>query len=786
MAREHTLAADSKQTFHTSNYGITTTSEVEWAFVTAPEEGAAALGLAAWPAEASQARLDERHCRKPTPLAQLGEALREVNLRLHGEEVPPVGEAELIACRLYTGPMFVKYNLVLRGCSGLIAHFVEQFDVLCKGNRYATSLHACNSAVLKLGKLTKAATVYRGVSGLLPAEFWHPNRWGVCGGVENGFMSTTTDRRVAMDYAASSGATPTVYQIQMGMVDRGADISWLSQYPAEQEILFAPLTGLEVASTSVEGSVLLVQVRLSVNLAAMTIEQVVSKRRKVVKDMCDNMAAELKAELQRDEELARSAAELEGADGKEAEAQEDPLVFEERRHEPAADETAPKDAPSPPLASPPTLSPPPISPPPLSPPPISPPPLAPPPLSAPPLSAPPLSAAPPAPPPMKAGIDGDEIALHAQRMRHGARTARWDALQRLCAGGAAPVGARQLALASLRLLLHEESSREAEYYNDDAQLGASIGAACRARQALASWPEGYRKLLRLTKLHPSQLLRLGELDLRPHAAAVGAAVGGALAVLVGSSAALRRLDVRGGALGKEGATPLALSLRHNRSLTSIALDGQPLPLRSIMEDSLLFEREEIDLSRKDFGPLSALVIGTLLQGNTTVQSLLLYRNKLEDVAALAQALSEPACALRQVDLSHCRLRPASGHAISLALRTNVSLASLRLSNNDLGAEAAAALLAAAQVHPRLEELELLANGISAEVGRRGEGGGAWRLWEADLLPPPVLQKRAEMRQSLTGWLKERGLYRCSITSAEAVGRLPIKLLLEANDEKLQS
>ena len=54
----------------------------------------------------------------------------------------------------------------------------------------------CNSCVLKLGKLTKAATVYRGVSGLLPAEFWTPNRWGVCGGVENGFMSTALPPRV--------------------------------------------------------------------------------------------------------------------------------------------------------------------------------------------------------------------------------------------------------------------------------------------------------------------------------------------------------------------------------------------------------------------------------------------------------------------------------------------------------------------------------------------------------------------------------------------------------------
>jgi hypothetical protein len=40
--------------------------------------------------------------------------------------------------------------------------------------------------------------------------------------------------------------------------------------------LFAPLTGLEVLTTRVEGRVLVVVVRLSVNLNAATIEQVLS------------------------------------------------------------------------------------------------------------------------------------------------------------------------------------------------------------------------------------------------------------------------------------------------------------------------------------------------------------------------------------------------------------------------------------------------------------------------------------------------------------------------------
>ena len=46
-----------------------------------------------------------------------------------------------------------------------------------------------------------------------------------------------------------------------------------------------------------QGAVLVVEARLSVNLVALTIEQVVSKRRKVVYDMCANMKQELSSEI---------------------------------------------------------------------------------------------------------------------------------------------------------------------------------------------------------------------------------------------------------------------------------------------------------------------------------------------------------------------------------------------------------------------------------------------------------------------------------------------------------
>mgnify|MGYP001351022466 FL=1 len=81
----------------------------------------------------------------------------------------------------------------------------------------------------------------------LPDEFWEANKYGVKGGVEAAFMSTTLEVAVAMGYAAGDGSKMgIVLEIRQGMVNRGADISWLSQYPHERETLFGPLTGIEV------------------------------------------------------------------------------------------------------------------------------------------------------------------------------------------------------------------------------------------------------------------------------------------------------------------------------------------------------------------------------------------------------------------------------------------------------------------------------------------------------------------------------------------------------------
>ena len=84
---------------------------------------------------------------------------------------------------------------------------IKLFNKLCLGNKYVTTLHVINSAVVKLGKLTHVGKVYRGISrGKLPREFWKPNKFKVRGGIEYAFMSCTRDPEVSKSYATAQPA----------------------------------------------------------------------------------------------------------------------------------------------------------------------------------------------------------------------------------------------------------------------------------------------------------------------------------------------------------------------------------------------------------------------------------------------------------------------------------------------------------------------------------------------------------------------------------------------------
>ena len=106
------------------------------------------------------------------------------------------------------------------------------------GNLFATTLHVLASAVQKLSRrarIPEGRLLYRGLGGLmeLPDSFFRADAQGRSGFAEWSFMSTTEDKRVAVQYsgAAERRPAPTVLVVSTGAIDRGACIRDYSQHP---------------------------------------------------------------------------------------------------------------------------------------------------------------------------------------------------------------------------------------------------------------------------------------------------------------------------------------------------------------------------------------------------------------------------------------------------------------------------------------------------------------------------------------------------------------------------
>lgn len=185
----------------------------------------------------------------------------------------------MIAARGYTGPLYAKWNSSLRFAS---KKFPKKWTDHLKNNTYTNAIHACNSMLRKASSISNippnrsvsacvpdlcmplapeaevpsgtncrtARKVYRGISGVkLPEQLLHAKEGGGRGGVDFGFLSTTLNRDVAVNYVGE-GEMPVLFEFEVGDIDRGASISFLSQYPGEDEILIPPLSYMEVVGES--------------------------------------------------------------------------------------------------------------------------------------------------------------------------------------------------------------------------------------------------------------------------------------------------------------------------------------------------------------------------------------------------------------------------------------------------------------------------------------------------------------------------------------------------------
>ena len=284
IQREHCLRSNSRKKFISTNYMVETYPALEWEFVVEPRDN---VDYPHTPKDKSQWKM-------PYGKDWLGDHGREYVMLEKIMKLPEVAEAELkrgecIALRLYTGPNFNLYNAVLRRFP------VDVYSSL-EGNNYETTIFCIISGIAKLSKSTALPPdrrVYRGLGGMiLPEQFWGAT--GFRGGIEPGLMSTTTNREIAVQYSGMRENRGTVFEIIVGRIDIGADLSWISQYPGEKEILFPPLTCLEVIDEPrVEGNIIVFPLRANMNLKCLTLEQLEERRKLLHLAMTKNLREEL-------------------------------------------------------------------------------------------------------------------------------------------------------------------------------------------------------------------------------------------------------------------------------------------------------------------------------------------------------------------------------------------------------------------------------------------------------------------------------------------------------------
>ena len=110
-------------------------------------------------------------------------------------------------------------------------------------NLYSTTIAVLASAIQKISRVAiipEGTIFYRGLSRRmeLPDAFFRPDGMGRRGFAEWGFLSTTSNKDVALTYSYSGGGEadatapiPIVIKISSSAVDRGASIHVFSQYP---------------------------------------------------------------------------------------------------------------------------------------------------------------------------------------------------------------------------------------------------------------------------------------------------------------------------------------------------------------------------------------------------------------------------------------------------------------------------------------------------------------------------------------------------------------------------
>jgi hypothetical protein len=151
---------------------------------------------------------------------------------LKAEHIAVGLEAKHIAAlRIYTSPLYRHIQASLRNPQKRRPYPVTIL-LLDEALKLLRQVHARDSA-------QETVEYWRGMKDTKITEEFKRD-----GGTEYACMSTSTKRAVVAAYAKSD--TPLIFRvIATSFASRGANISWLSLYPNESEVLFPPLTFLK-------------------------------------------------------------------------------------------------------------------------------------------------------------------------------------------------------------------------------------------------------------------------------------------------------------------------------------------------------------------------------------------------------------------------------------------------------------------------------------------------------------------------------------------------------------
>jgi hypothetical protein len=151
-------------------------------------------------------------------------------------------KAHVVALRFYTTTAFKYLNSPLRSTG--VFYDQKKPHPLPKTMAYMSEgikkLRAAHAIKCEKGEAKAQLVLWRGMKNMKLPEDFLKNRKG---GTELAPMSTTTNLSVAAKYASSDESV--LFKIVLdNFMEFGADLSWLSAFPGEVEVLYPPLTFL--------------------------------------------------------------------------------------------------------------------------------------------------------------------------------------------------------------------------------------------------------------------------------------------------------------------------------------------------------------------------------------------------------------------------------------------------------------------------------------------------------------------------------------------------------------